>query len=102
MGAKWGEFILSVSGPPIEETFEYEIRPILEALRDAHLEVGVRQSLGNYLVIRLVTRIENFFSNVARRTRRAAKRAQLLNHKSTLILQLSTVTLVLLSYYYHP
>jgi hypothetical protein len=75
MGAKWGEFILSVSGPPIEETFEYEIRPILEALRDSHLEVGVRQSLGNYLVIRLVTRIENFFRNVARRTRRAAKRA---------------------------
>jgi hypothetical protein len=53
--------------PTVNQPFEDEIKPILRALKNSQLKVSVRRSLENYLVIRLVSMIEYFFSNIVRR-----------------------------------
>lgn len=50
-----------------ERDFDNEIRPILKMLPDKQMADGIKQSLRNYVIIRLVSLMECFFSNIARR-----------------------------------
>jgi hypothetical protein len=47
----------------VNRTFETEIEPIVNALRNPRLKARVRESLGNYLIIRLVSMTDYYFSN---------------------------------------
>ncbi len=49
--------------PLVDQSFEKEIKPLLGALKNSDLDTRVRGSLGNYLIIRLVSMMEYFFSN---------------------------------------
>ena len=47
----------------VNRTFETEIEPIVKTIKNARLTARVRESLGNYLVIRLVSMTDYYFSN---------------------------------------
>ncbi len=53
--------------PRVNQTYENEIKPIVKTLRNPQLKTRTRQSLQNYLVIRLVSMTDYYFTNIVRR-----------------------------------
>jgi hypothetical protein len=47
----------------VNRTFKTEIEPIVKAIKSPRLTASVRKSLGNYLIIRLVSMTDYYFSN---------------------------------------
>jgi hypothetical protein len=53
--------------PRVNRTFKTEIKPILRVIRNPRLRARTRESLQNYLVIRLVSMTDYYFTNIVRR-----------------------------------
>jgi hypothetical protein len=53
--------------PEVRRTFFNEIEPIVKTLRNPRLKTRTRESLQNYLVMRLVSMTDYYFTNIVRR-----------------------------------
>jgi hypothetical protein len=51
----------------VTQTFETEIEPIVKAIKSPRLAGRLKESLQNYLIIRLVSMTDYYFSNIVRR-----------------------------------